>query len=47
MTYGLATGKESVLLPPEIRHHGDENDEDDGEQYVSDERERTAGIHGG
>lgn len=47
MTYGLATGKESFLFPPEKRHHGDEDAEDDGEEDVSDERERTAGVHGG
>lgn len=47
MTYGLATGKESVLLSPKIRHHGDENNENDGEDDVSDESECTASIHGG
>lgn len=47
MAYSLATGKKSFLFSPEIRHHGDEDAEDDGKQDVSDKRERTAGIHGG
>lgn len=46
-TYSLATGKESLLFSPEIRHHGDENTEDDGKEDVSGERERTAGVDGG
>lgn len=36
-----------MLLSPEIRHHGDENCEDDGEYDVSHESERTASVHGG
>lgn len=46
MTYDLATGKESFLFSPEIGHHGDEDAEDDSKKNVSDEGERTAGIHG-
>jgi hypothetical protein len=47
MAYDLATGKKSFLFSPEIGHHGDEDAKDDSKKNVSDEGERTAGIHGG
>lgn len=47
MTYSLAAGQESVLLPPEKRHHGDEHREHDGKNNVSDESKRAAGVHRG